>query len=41
MPDAPGLAFQSDATRGGLPAFVSLPPADPKFVARRNDSAEQ
>jgi hypothetical protein len=29
-----------NATRGGLPAFVSLPPADPNFVARRDDSAE-
>jgi hypothetical protein len=28
-------------TRGGLPALVSLPPADPKFVARRDDFSKQ
>ena len=37
-------AFRSSATSEehcpGLPGFIPLPPADPKFVAARDDSAE-
>jgi hypothetical protein len=37
---APRLTLRRTPTRGGLPAFVSLPPADPDFIARRDDFAK-
>ena len=39
-PDAFRLALHGTPTRGGLPAFVPLPPADPNIVASRDDVAE-
>jgi hypothetical protein len=39
-PNAHRLALLRRPTRRGLPAFVSLPPADPNLVVRRDEFAK-